>query len=993
MLDFVEFDMQPDSSIYNFGYYDENLYVFVKDGWVYQLNAITMASVRMGGRIQTAKAPYIPALGRSIFSITATSRGVFLYSSKLDVSIFNNPVLTNYFQPFILADNPMDIGNVLPKAPATVHGLINWPYPLNLMFGDEIMLSKADWDIKQSSRYEYCNNILDPSKKGYLDFHADYIGTLPSNSSETKLGFIYNYHRAGKPVTTGNKLNVFSFTPNISRVNNQAYYFPDNVSQTNKIRYFFDPYYVMFNVNQVPDYWFIPSYGQYLAAAHYSDPVDIDAQQRLNWKIKHHPYFGYDSWGGRVADQKLYTIGTFFPEETGSISRDIDTCFYLYYKDDNVDFFSAGLESFYVLLVGFDYTGEYLGKEVTPLGEGKRTWRYILPLGQIADAADLPPINSLSRTNDVRVYAGTEMTRRNNRNYGWYFEYHIDNHDIFFSSMDISVLRHKIWQDGRWLSLNYSDQKFYLSDNFDLAGKVYGLNDYTDFESNRSNLVSIDRTIITEVAGSITTDKIKILGSPDPPSVQAARDVSSTLVSGTRLSYHLVFQFFGGKTTALSLPSMLITVPNADTKIIITRINLEDIQGIDIYNRDDIEFILLYRRELAPGLDIEDENFTEPNLIAQFEKDGNGDWFYGLPTPPYPKETFEDNAASYAYNPFDETQETNYQAVDFFVHKNRLVLLKAQSVIQYSDTDNAKAIPDANTRPVSSGDEAREIAGISAGDYAYIFKTKKIYAILGDVRTGQIIDVSTTVGTRYKNMKSVHNDIVYFLNDDSIYRLRPGAPPEDINGERVENYFDTKRDDCIDFENLDDHGFAYTDVEKKEVRFYVPQKVNNLSQESNNLCIIYNIQYNYFRTAKYFHDISDEVIIENLKSNERQILMADYEGNIFNRDESKNDDGKEIEFIIRTKEFNLNLDTIAKIYKVLKVAGDYLTDLYVTYWIDGERYRGDVLYSNQEEWIKLWSSKGRAKRIMIEFSGKKLNQPPTYINEIALGATKAKGFK
>ncbi len=77
---------------------------------------------------------------------------------------------------------------------------------------------------------------------------------------------------------------------------------------------------------------------------------------------------------------------------------------------------------------------------------------------------------------------------------------------------------------------------------------------------------------------------------------------------------------------------------------------------------------------------------------------------------------------------------------------------------------------------------------------------------------------------------------------------------------------------------------------------------------------------------------------------------------------------------------------------MLKISGEYLTDIYVTYWIDGERYKGEVLYDNEEEFMKLWNN-GRSKRMMVEFSGKKLNQPPTRIEEISIGFAKAKGHR
>ncbi len=69
------------------------------------------------------------------------------------------------------------------------------------------------------------------------------------------------------------------------------------------------------------------------------------------------------------------------------------------------------------------------------------------------------------------------------------------------------------------------------------------------------------------------------------------------------------------------------------------------------------------------------------------------------------------------------------------VHMNRLVLInnidyENPNVIQYSDFDMADAIPPGNFRTIESGDGDYLVAGFSMSNYLYLFKTKKIYAIL-----------------------------------------------------------------------------------------------------------------------------------------------------------------------------------------------------------------------------------------------------------------------
>jgi hypothetical protein len=759
------------------------------------------------------------------------------------------------------------------------------------------------------------------------------------------------YYYLFDPFATARRVADFSGVINVSSVVDWSEPFRRSGSSPN-IRINYDPYFAYAQNRAVP-----------APALIWQEKIIDFGNRQIEWVV--------EGTGGGTTNNLFY----FGDQEGGA-------------KYNSVFFNStASNESKHVLAIGFDHDGRYLSYPKATY-DGARRWRHIHFLGLKSQVDSLAPINS----DESFFYFGTNMNLVGTYDYGIYTKLHPNSVAVDHDVADRSRYRQRIPGDGRWFSLNRADSKWYRSNDFRMTGKVFGLNDFTDFFNYRSSLIVMSRVIVTDAPGSISLDKVKRVGAPEPPVLKANYDVTSTIPAGTKFYYRLAFQFFGGKTTALSSPSALVTVPNDDTKIEITRINLEDLNGVDLYDRDDIEFILLYRSELAAGLDDLPENYTEPNLIAQLEKDGLGDWYYGLPTPPYPKETFVDNSDTYPYNPFDETQLTSYKIKEIFVHKNRLVLIKDDNTLQYSDIDNAVAIPDANIRPVESGDGFEMIGGISAGDYAYIFKTNKIYAILGDIFDGQIIDISKDIGTRYKSLKTVHNNIVYFLNDDSIYRLVPGRPPENIMRDRVFNYFDTKRDDCIDFDNLADSGFAVTDVELKEVRFFVPQKIENQPQETNNLSIIYNIKYEYFKTVRYHHDITDEVLIENLKTNVREYLMADVLGNVFNKNENKNDDGKAIKFVVRTTEFNLNTDTVQKIYKLLKISGQYLTDIYVTYWIDGERYKGDVLYTNEEEFIKLWNN-GRSKRMMVEFSGKKLNQPPTRIEEISIGFTRAKGHR
>lgn len=364
------------------------------------------------------------------------------------------------------------------------------------------------------------------------------------------------------------------------------------------------------------------------------------------------------------------------------------------------------------------------------------------------------------------------------------------------------------------------------------------------------------------------------------------------------------------------------------------------------------------------------------------------------------KEVLHDYEQSLTVNPFTPINVIKYPVNNILIHKSRLLLINLlneenSSVVGYSDTDLARSIAPDNVRPIESGDGDYLVCGESMGDYCYLFKSTRIYAVLGDFPSGQIIDVDKKVGTKYKNLVTSFGSIVYFMNDFGIYIIA-GNRVANLMQERVRNYFDKNRKDSIDFTRLD-QGFVDIDIEHREIHWHVPQKKDGVTDIKNNLVIIYDVDNNFFKTRSYYNKMYSAAYVKNVKTNEYEYLMGDYDGNIFKITQTKHDDHRAIDYVIRTKHFNMGTDSFKKLFKVLKVAGKFLNNIRVTYWIDGERYPGNIDYrdgidGHDDVFFKVWR-RGKSRRMAVEISGQSLNDPPVEIDEIIIGFDRARGIR
>jgi hypothetical protein len=535
--------------------------------------------------------------------------------------------------------------------------------------------------------------------------------------------------------------------------------------------------------------------------------------------------------------------------------------------------------------------------------------------------------------------------------------------------------------------------------DYTAAGTVY--ENLSSFLTFKSNLFFFLYKQISSILSTTPEDRIQYLGTPKMPSVQVLpKNPAGTFVASTKYRYQVAFVFYDGRTTMLSLESEEVIVPDTATspakiKIKITGLNLKSIRDYNIYQTTDVYKIQLYRKCYPVG----GSAWTEPFLLAELEKDVNGDWYYQPSSPPFAAETYEDWTDSIAYNPFTTANAVVYPVNHFAVHKSRMVLINDLSdensnLILFSAQDYADAVPSTNERSIESGDGDALFAAVSMRDYLYLFKERHIYAILGDASDGQLLDINKTVGCKYKNSIVQYNNTVYFLSDFGIYSLRDYQCPE-ISNNRVANYFDKKRNDCIDFDNLDDNVFAFVDEDAKEILWFVPQKVEGAAQTRNNLVIIYNIEFDYFRTYSYYNDIFCSERYRDIISGELKVLLSDYDGNVLELSMNKNDDGHRIKYIIKTKNINMGTDLFCKMFRLIKVAGKNLYDVRVSYCIDDKYFEGDYITTNDfgsaiSILVNIWSE-GKAKSISVEISGNALNEAPFELEEILVGYDKLSG--
>jgi len=451
--------------------------------------------------------------------------------------------------------------------------------------------------------------------------------------------------------------------------------------------------------------------------------------------------------------------------------------------------------------------------------------------------------------------------------------------------------------------------------------------------------------------------------------------------------------------------SSVVKCSDEPIKIILTGLNIENDYGFDIYAMDDVEEIHVYRSELEYGGTV----WSDPTYIQTLEKyddgSGSGDqwWVLSAGTPVYSDPEYsEDNTASYTYNPFTFANVFDYPVNHICVHKNRLILINRidytnVSIIEYSDVDSADAIPPDNKRGIQSGDGDYMVAGVSMGDILYLFKTEHIYGILGDAFTGEIIDIDRNIGTEYKNLIIKFEGIIYFLNNKSIYAVSGTNPAVNIGKERLHNYFDVHMSNCIDFENIGKVGYGVSDEKNRYIKFYVPQKVNGLPQTENNLCIIYDIENKSFKHYQYAHNIFLEKTITDILTEDAYQLLADHAGNVYEMNDNKNDFGKPISWLIRTKAFNIGTSIVRKHFKLIKIVGRFFSSLRVAYWIDGKKQSGSIVNRQTENnlddvTIDVLNGR-RANTLMVELNGKDVNEAPMSVEEILIGYNRKKSIR
>lgn len=964
--DYVEFDINADADILNFAFHvgdfeiDGHLYIFVDDGKIYSIDESNLDTELLVQDASHLTAPTNTS-GKKQYSIAVSAAGIFVYTVTLpNKGDWYQPVMayTVQFWSSYAGDYRHSTRGAHPNFP-------QWVWSGEETYSNEFIMAK---DLARGiDESFYC---------GYSRYYWPYGGWNNSvfyvwaNNQGIGVDFNHVPILSLRKTLTDDSINnaIIGYgSPSFPFYGYRRY---SNIYMANAI--------ALQDTSLDYDVWFI------------SDPWD------LTKSIMRYGYWEYasqDNWNASEVEMWDYDGGN---QRWNRYNDSFD----LIGAWHNTEHFNSITSSKVLLLAGLNFDGTLKYKDVETVDEGQKKWRYLLPCGMAADLQDAMPImihdNQVSFGNK---FADDAVIPNYSRGMNW--SVNIDTLErIYYPSFQITNIM-LVEDDNRFMFYDEQSGEYVISADWRGWNRIVNYSDWnTHIDNYNSNVCFHIYKQSVDIAGNNQIDKIQRLGTPSIPQVNLDYESPSSLTSGKKLKYYTAFQFYGGTTSPLSSQSFEISITNNTSKVIISNINHKDIYGYDIYDKDDIEKIQLYRSTL------EDEDptgeWTAPILIATLEKDGGGEWYYNPVLPPYAAETFEDSDDTYPYNPWTESNAIVYPVEDIFLHKNRLILINKtnevnSNVSMYSDLDRARAIPPDNVRPIESGDGDRLTGGISTGDYAYVFKEKKIYAVLGDYPTGQLIDISRTIGTRYKNLKTVYGGVVYFMNDNGIFRIAGPRPPENMLSERLKNYFNKNRDDCINFEYLKEHGFVDVDVEKREIRWHVPQKKEGETEVKNNFCIIYNIEYDFFRTYSYYDNIYDEAYMQNIGTEEYEYLMATYDGKIYRRTKNKSDDNKPIRWLIRTKEFNIGSDTFTKIYKTIEVAGRYLQNLHVAYWIDGERFEGELFERRNMRGLdsvmaKIWT-KGKARRMMIELSGEQLNQPRTEIEEINIGYNIAKGSR
>ena len=733
-----------------------------------------------------------------------------------------------------------------------------------------------------------------------------------------------------------------------------------------------------------------------------------------NRKISFHDDFAYDKSLVTPLDKQLWTAsgGEFLTQDSyaylkGNSSRDMTV-------------FSSMTDSNFVLLLGFDTDGSLLQSTVETL-DGTQYWRFMFPLGK---ASDLRTLQTISYQ-DNNLYFGTSMDRVSAVDNGILMKVNLDDLDtdnyLRFQkrSMESSNNRAPIQGDDLWFLMDDSDSalpevrigSWIWGDEPGDSGKQakFPLSDYTDLTTYQSSIAyHINKNPISVTTG-LEDDKLRYLGTPISPLLtidQPANTLPGEMIDGDQYRYYVTYIFFSAEETHLSPVTQTLEIPLItgvgntvqNMKLVISGLDLLDNRGVPIYLTTDVEFIRIYRAQKNYDAT---EFISPPIFIADLELDRSGntsDYFYHpIPSPdttqPYAAGVYEDETRSPAAVEYNTNNLQTFPCEHLLVHKNRLILVNDleagnTNTILYSDVDLAQAINRGNFRDIESGDGDRLVAGYSMEDFLYLFKETKIYAILGDVSNGQLIDVDRTIGCPYKNMVTEYNNKIYFLNRDGIYMIQ-GRTVVDIEALKLDDFFNEHMGASINFNLIATNGFTYVDTRKQDIYFYLPLKDDR--SNLNTGAIIYNTLTRSFRTYSWAINVFTHTTIKDLDG-DKKVLIGGYDGDIKELDISNKDDDKNITFRMNTKAFNLSNNFLRKAYNLIRVHGRYLKGTRVTYSIDGERMTGAVSYKQKRngmgELIMVLPNRGnQANEIEVEIVGSNVDSNPTVIDDIMLGVT------
>jgi len=699
---------------------------------------------------------------------------------------------------------------------------------------------------------------------------------------------------------------------------------------------------------------------------------DIEDEIRFSYNQKLH----YDKARTYPSDLKCYAA-------SGGDLNDVNTnVFYLYNSSYNTDIFTNITTPLYALLVGVTPTGALATRSLTTY-DGTKTWRFLYPIGKLTEINNMVPLVR----NDKYLYFGSSMDLSGGQDLGRCLRVDITDNRYPVEAKDCFNYDWRMPVSGdttKWFLRKTIGSDYYYSFGGDWASALWQNDDYFFLSTYNSNLTFHIYKQVSSSSFEEDIDKLQHLGTPKAPYVQIALDGTSVIAANTKLRYYTAFKFFDGTTTMLSSPSEEISITASNQfKVVVSGLDLDDGRGADLYDSEQIESILLYRaKKEGSGL------WQEASQIDEITKDSDGNFDYA----PYATGTFEDNKQDYSFNPFTEANAKKYPCSHIGVHLQRLILTGMKnsdnkSVTMYSDIDNAQAIDPTNIKEIAAGDKDDLIAGASVGDYYYLFKRNHIYAVFGDYESGELLDVSNSVGCPYKNMIVTYNRAAYFLNKTGVHVVVNGQY-NDLTNDKIKNYFDTDRRDSIDFSNITEHGYAAVDTLAREIIFFVPVKVNGELQTENNFAIVYDLRKDQFKTRRYAKNMFSIGQVDDVETDEQRLLFGDYNGRIYDINKNKNDDGLPIAWKFSLNAFIEDSALLNKRIRHVLISGRYMDHCGLTYWIDGMKRSGSVSIKKDfdghfEARINVRST-GRDRSFIVEMNGEHTNEVPWEIDEIII---------